>query len=90
MEEDPDLVKEFKAESVLGVDVEAAPCLRSKALVAKYNLEDRIKIKKIRPGIFPLQSEKFDIVFSKDSIVHIHDKEELASEVFRILKQHKH
>ena len=46
-----DLVKEFQAEFVLGVDVEDAPCLRSKALVAKYNLEDKIDIKKFRRNL---------------------------------------
>ena len=81
-----DLVKEFQAGSVLGVDVEEAPCSRSRALAAKHRLQNKIEIMKITPGIFPFQDEEFDIVFSKDSIVHIHDKEQLAKEVFRILK----
>ena len=81
-----DLVREFKAGFVLGVDVEDATCSRSREIAAKYKLQNKIDIRKITPGIFPFQDEQFDIVFSKDSIVHIHDKEHLAFEVFRLLR----
>ena len=45
-----------------------------------------IKIQQVKPGPFPFENDEFDIVFSKDSIVHVHDKEKLSEEVFRILK----
>ena len=34
----------------------------------------------------PLDDRNFDVVFSKDSIVHIPDKVALAQDVFRVLK----
>ena len=81
-----DLIREFKAKFVLGVDVEKDPCIRSEALASKYGLGDKIEIQEVEPGPFPFGNEEFDIVFSKDSIVHVHDKEKLSGEVFRILK----
>ena len=81
-----DLIREFKAKFVLGIDVEKDPCIRSEALASKYGLGDKIEIQEVEPGPFPFGNEEFDIVFSKDSIVHIHDKEKLSGEVFRILK----
>jgi len=80
------LVKEFKARFVLGIDVEKGPCIRSEALASKHGLGERIKIQEVKPGPFPFGREEFDIVFSKDSIVHVHDKEKLSEEVFRVLK----
>ena len=81
-----DLVKEFKARFVIGIDVEKGPCIRSEALASNHGLGERIEIQQVKPGPFPFKNEEFDIVFSKDSIVHVHDKEKLSEEVFRILK----
>ena len=42
-------------------------------------------IQKVTPGPFPFADGAFDIVFSKDSIIHIPDKAALATEAFRVL-----
>ena len=39
-----------------------------------------------RPGPFPLPDGGFDLVFSKDAMVHIPDKAALYAEVLRVLK----
>ena len=41
---------------------------------------------KVAPGPLPFPSGSYDVVFSKDSIVHIADKHALMREVFRVLK----
>ncbi len=41
---------------------------------------------KVAPGPLPFPPGSFDVVFSKDSIVHIADKHALMLEVFRVLK----
>ena len=41
---------------------------------------------KVWPGPLPFPPESFDIVFSKDAIVHIPDKHALMRDVFRMLK----
>ena len=38
-------------------------------------------------GYMSFKNMSFDIVFSKDSIVHVEKKEELSKEIFRVLKK---
>lgn len=38
------------------------------------------------PGRLPFSDETFDVVFSKDSLIHIENKTELYKEVLRVLK----
>jgi ubiquinone/menaquinone biosynthesis C-methylase UbiE len=81
-----DLVRRFGAGRVIGIDVEADVCTASRKRVEAAGLTDRIKIREVTPGPFPIPDASLDIVFSKDSIIHIPDKEWLAAEAFRVLK----
>ena len=58
----------------------------ARAKVERAGLADRIEIRRVEPGPMPLPDASVDIVFSKDSIVHIPDKEALAADAFRVLK----
>ena len=49
----------------------------ARAKVERAGLQDRIEIRRVSPGPLPLSDAGVDIVFSKDSIVHIPDKEAL-------------
>jgi len=49
-------------------------------------LGDRIAFVEVQPGPLPFPDRSFDVVFSKDSIVHIPDKDALAAEAFRVLE----
>jgi len=80
------LVRNHGAGQVCGVDVEDGVLARARALVAREGLGDRIDCLKVVPGPLPFPPASFDIVFSKDSIVHIPDKVALMAEVFRVLK----
>lgn len=80
------LVKEHGASHVTGVDVEDPVIEHARALVAKHGLEERIGFAKVAPGPLPFPPGTFDVVFSKDSIVHIPDKNALMRDVFRVLK----
>jgi ubiquinone/menaquinone biosynthesis C-methylase UbiE len=71
---------------VTGMDVEDGVLTHARALVARRGLADRIGLVKVAPGPLPFPTATFDIVFSKDSIVHIPDKHALMREVFRVLK----
>lgn len=81
-----DLVRRHGAAKVIGIDVEPVVCQVARERVARAGLADRIEIVEVEPGPFPLADESVDIVFSKDSIVHIPDKEWLAAEAFRVLR----
>jgi SAM-dependent methyltransferase len=71
---------------VTGIDVEDGVIARARALVAEKGLTDRIGIVKVAPGPLPFPPATFDVVFSKDSIIHIPDKHALMAEVARVLK----
>jgi len=80
------LVEDHGAARVVGIDVEAALCEQARARAERHHLHDRIEIQLVAPGPFRFDDEQFDIVFSKDSIVHIPDKESLCRDAFRILR----
>jgi phosphoethanolamine N-methyltransferase len=81
-----DLVRRHGAGRVIGIDVEADVCAAARRRVDTAGLAGRIEIFEVDPGPFPLPEASVDIVFSKDSIIHIPDKEWLAEEAFRVLR----
>jgi phosphoethanolamine N-methyltransferase len=80
------LVRDHAAGFVTGIDVEDTVLARARDVVAEAGLSDRIGCLKVVPGPLPFAPASFDIVFSKDSIVHIPDKHSLMRDVFRVLK----
>ncbi|MEM8501150.1 MAG: methyltransferase domain-containing protein [Pseudomonadota bacterium] len=81
------LIRDFGAKKVIGLDVEEPVCRFARDAAAKAGVSDQLEIRQIEPGFpIPIESGSTDIVFSKDSIVHIEDKEALTQDVFRILK----
>lgn len=81
-----DLAARFGAANVIGIDVEGTVCDHARRRAERLGLTDRVEIRQVEPGPFPFPDASFDIVFSKDSIVHIPDKETLARDVFRVLR----
>lgn len=80
------LVREHGAAHVTGIDVEDPVCAAAKRRAELDGVSDRVTITKVRPGPFPFPDASFDVVFSKDSIIHIPDKAAMATEAFRVLK----
>jgi len=80
------LVQHHAAGFVSGIDVEDTVLRRARELITAAALSTRIGIAKVAPGPLPFPPACFDVVFSKDSIVHIPDKLALMREVFRVLK----
>lgn len=80
------LVQTHGAGYVTGIDVEDPVLTRARQHVAAAGLGHRIGLVKVAPGPLPFPPGTFDVVFSKDSIVHIPDKHALMAEVFRVLK----
>ncbi len=80
------LVTRHGAGYVTGLDVEDTVLTHARRLIAAAGVADRIGLVKVAPGLLPFPPECFEVVFSKDSIVHIPDKTALMAEVFRVLK----
>ncbi len=81
-----DLVRRHGAGRVVGIDVETPVCEHARRRVERAGLSGRIEIRLVEPGPLPFADGSFDIVFSKDSIVHIADKETMCRDVFRVLR----
>ncbi|MFZ4721074.1 MAG: class I SAM-dependent methyltransferase [Ilumatobacteraceae bacterium] len=71
--------------SVTGIDVEPGVVEKANAAAADRGVSDTVRFVAVEPGPLPFADGSFDIVFSKDSIVHIDDKHSLAAEIGRVL-----
>jgi len=80
------LHRDHGAAQVVGIDVEDTVCNIARNRVKDARCANAIDIVKTSPGPFAFNDASFDVVFSKDSIIHIPDKEALAAEVFRVLR----
>ncbi len=80
------LARDFGAGRVIGLDVEAPVCAAARRRAEAAGVADRVEIRQVAPGPMPLPDGAADVVFSKDSIVHIADKDALARDAFRVLK----
>lgn len=80
------LARDYGAARVIGLDVEASVCAHARHMVAQTRMTDRVEIRQVDPGPLPIDDGSVDMVFSKDAIVHIPDKESLAKDAFRVLK----
>lgn len=83
---DISLVRDHGAGSVVGVDVQKELIDLASSRAQKCNLESQIKYQLVTPGPLPFADESFDVAFSKDAIIHVREKEDLYTEIFRILR----
>jgi ubiquinone/menaquinone biosynthesis C-methylase UbiE len=80
------LVRQHNAGYVTGIDVEDTVLAHARSVVEKSGLSDRIGFAKVAPGPLPFPPATFDMIFSKDAIIHIPDKHVLMHDVYRVLK----
>ena len=80
------LAETYGAAYVTGMDVEDTVIANARERAHKAGVAERVGFLKVAPGPLPFPPQTFDIVFSKDSIVHVPDKHSLMREVFRVVK----
>jgi SAM-dependent methyltransferase len=80
------LVTDYGAEKVFGIDIIDHLIARAKYEAEAAGLTEWIEYRLVEPGELEFEDESLDIVFSKDSIVHIEDKQKFYEEIFRVLK----
>ena len=80
------LVEKHGAARVTGIDVEDTVLKKAAQTVLCRGLQDRVLLRRVDPGSLPFDDESFDVVFSKDAIIHIHDKGALFREIYRVLR----
>lgn len=81
------IAETWKPARMTGFDVEQPVIDRAKVRLRQASREvaDRIAFIKGDPGLLPFASGAFDVVFSKDALVHVSDKDKLFSEIARVL-----
>jgi len=79
------LARDYGAKHVVGIDVEKPVLEAANSNVLKAGLSEQITLQLVSPGPFPFDANSFDIVFSKDALLHIPDKSGLFAEVLRVL-----
>ncbi len=80
------LAERFGAAKVVGIDVEGENIERARRRAAQKGLAGRVSYRRVEPGPLPFPAASFDVVFSKDAIIHVPDKESLFAEAFRLLE----
>jgi ubiquinone/menaquinone biosynthesis C-methylase UbiE len=80
------LVAQYGAASVLGVDVEAHLIDEARERASRAGVSEQVSFQLIEPGPLPFADNSYDVIFTKDAIVHIPDKAAFYLEVRRVLK----
>ena len=70
--------------TVTGVDVDDVILEEAQEAIRKTDIH--IDLVKITSNTLPFEDNSFDIIFSKEVILHIENKEELFKELYRVLK----
>jgi SAM-dependent methyltransferase len=84
------LVRDHAAASVVGIDFQPEFVDLANARAAGAGLGERVSYQLTKPGRLPFADASFDVVFSKDAILHEPDKATLYTEVFRVLRPGGH
>ena len=80
------LVRRHGAGHVTGFDVELPVIEQARRHAAAKGLSERTSFVQAPPGRLPFEDALFDVVFSKDALLHVPDKEALFADIFRVLK----
>lgn len=74
------------AGEVIGIDVVAELIDMARNLASRNGLADRVSFQLVTPGALPFPDASFDVVFSKDAMVHVPGKLALYHEFMRVLR----
>jgi len=80
------LAREYQPASIVGFDVEQPVVDLATQRAAEQGLMDRARFVRGAPGPLPFTDQSFDLVFSKDALIHVADKEALFEDIFRVLR----
>jgi phosphoethanolamine N-methyltransferase len=80
------LIGKHGAGHVTGFDVEGPVIAAARARAQARGLAGRTDFVHGAPGPLPFADASFDVVFSKDALLHVADKDAIFREIFRVLK----
>ena len=65
------LAGELGAGQVTAIDIEPQLVERTRELISRHEIADRVDVRLVQPGPLDFADDGFDIVFSKDSLIHV-------------------
>ena len=80
------LIRRHGAGHVTGFDVEGPVIDHARRSAEAAGLADRATFVQAPPGPLPFPDRAFDVVFSKDALLHVPDKDALFADIHRVLK----
>ena len=81
------LISHYGARKVVAIDVEAQLITRAKNDAERFGYSsEQIEYELVTPGRLDFLDESFDVVFTKDVIVHIENKGSIYEDIFRVLR----
>jgi phosphoethanolamine N-methyltransferase len=80
------LVERHGAAQATGLDVEQPVIEVARRRAAARGLGGRVRFVQAPPGPLPFADGAFEVVFSKDALLHVPDKDAVFAEIFRVLK----
>ncbi|MEJ8570155.1 methyltransferase domain-containing protein [Microbaculum marinum] len=80
------IAQDHSVAEVVGIDVEAPLVDEARRATAGSAVAGKVRFELVEPGPLPFADASFDAVFSKDSILHVPDKQALARDIFRLLR----
>lgn len=79
------LANRHNSKKIIGIELQEELVRRATETARSRGLDQVIEFKRVQPGPLPFNDETFDIVFSKDSIIHVPDKAAMVEEIKRVL-----
>lgn len=79
------LVKNYSVE-IVGVDIEKRLIARAKENLQKAGVMERLEFQVIKPNEMPFAPESFDVVYAKESLLHVDKKLEFFEKIWQVLK----
>lgn len=80
------LVKDLKARSVIGIDIDEVVLDRARALMNRIGIDDRVELQCVEPGGLPFGKAAFDVAYMNSVSCHFEDLERIFNDLYRVLR----
>ncbi len=82
------IAQKYQPAAIVGIDINPSLIMQAQELCAGQSLNKILSFKTIAAVVhLPFEDNSFDIIFCKESILHIEEKTALFAEFFRVLKK---
>jgi len=80
------LAGEMGVSKILAIDVQAGLLQRGVENAKKAGVGEKVEFRLVEPGPLPFGDNTFDMIFSKDALIHFTDKNAIYREILRVLR----